>query len=167
MMRPDRIPGQPVFAALAGARDHEADMQTTDDIEVLFVVGFGPVVKDVDENLSLFRDTLGLPVSAGGSEPDYFTTSKVKGVRNFGMWPLYRAARSCFGRDEWPADLPAPNAWIEFDVADLEAATRILRAKGCHLLVEMRREPWGQTVTRFLSPDGLLVGVSLTPSMRA
>jgi catechol 2,3-dioxygenase-like lactoylglutathione lyase family enzyme len=136
------------------------------EIEVLFVVGFGPIVKDLEANLELFRDTLGLPVSAGAEEPDYFTTSKVEGVKNFGMWPLHSAARSCFGRPEWPADRPAPNSWIEFDVADIEAATRTLKAKGYHLLVEAQQEPWGQTVTRFLSPDGVLVGVTLTPSLR-
>ena len=56
----------------------------------------------------MFRDTLGLPVAAGSAEPAYFTTSKVEGIKNFGMWPLYRAAMSCFGKPEWPADLPAP-----------------------------------------------------------
>ena len=35
------------------------------EIEVLFVVGFGPIVRDVEANLTLFRDTLRLPVSAG------------------------------------------------------------------------------------------------------
>jgi catechol 2,3-dioxygenase-like lactoylglutathione lyase family enzyme len=136
------------------------------DIEVLFVVGFGPIVKDVSANVALFRDTLGLPVNAGSEQPDYFTTSKVDGVKNFAMWPLYRAAQSCFGRPAWPADLPAPTAWIEFDVADIEAAGRTLKAQGYRLLVEAQREPWGQTVTRFLSPDGVLVGVTLTPSLR-
>jgi len=137
-----------------------------DDIKVLFVAGFGPIVRDVEANLSLFRDTLRLPLSAGSDEPDYFTTSKLEGVKHFGMWPLYRAAMSCFGQPEWPADLPAPNAWIEFDVADIDAATRTLKAKGHRLLVEARREPWGQTVTRFLSQDGVLVGVTLTPFLR-
>jgi len=136
------------------------------DIEVLFVVGFGPIVRDVEANLTLFRDTLGLPVRSGADEPDYFTTDKLEGVKNFGMWPLYRAAMSCFGQAAWPADLPTPNAWIEFDVADIEAATRMLAAKGYRVLVALRREPWGQTVTRLLSPDGVLVGVTLTPSLR-
>ncbi|HEY3935761.1 MAG TPA: VOC family protein [Gemmatimonadales bacterium] len=136
------------------------------EIEVLFVIGFGPVVTDVEANLTLFRDTLGLPVKAGPGEPDYFTTSRLDGVKNFGMWPLHSAAMSCFGRPEWPADMPAPTAWIEFDVADIAVAGRVLKAKGYRLLAEARREPWGQTVTRFLSADGLLVGVTLTPSLR-
>jgi hypothetical protein len=37
---------------------------------------------------------------------------------------------------------------------------------GYRLLVSAKREPWGQTVTRFLGPEGLLVGVTHTPSMR-
>lgn len=139
-------------------------MQT--EIEVLFVVGFGPIVRDVEANLALFRDTLGLPVTAGSAEPDYFTTSKLDGAKNFAMWPLYRAALSCFGQREWPSDLPAPTAWVEFDVSDIEGAARILKEKGYRLLVEARIEPWGQTVTRLLSPDGVLVGVTVTPDLR-
>jgi hypothetical protein len=27
-------------------------------------------------------------------------------------------------------------------------------------------EPWGQIVSRFLSPEGLLLGITFTPSMR-
>jgi catechol 2,3-dioxygenase-like lactoylglutathione lyase family enzyme len=136
------------------------------EIEVLFVAGFGPVVRDVEANVALFRDTLGLPVSAGAGAPDYFTTDRLEGVKHFGMWPLRSAAMSCFRQAEWPADVPAPNAWVEFDVRDFEAAARILKARGYRLLVEGQREPWGQTVTRFLSPDGVLVGVTLTPSLR-
>jgi hypothetical protein len=34
------------------------------------------------------------------------------------------------------------------------------------MLVKNRKEPWGQVVSRFLSPEGLLVGVTFTPWMR-
>jgi len=34
------------------------------------------------------------------------------------------------------------------------------------MLVKNKKEPWGQTVSRFLSPEGLLVGISFTPMMR-
>ena len=37
---------------------------------------------------------------------------------------------------------------------------------GYQLLVDTRKEPWGQTVTRLLSPEGLLVGITHTPWMR-
>jgi two-component system sensor histidine kinase KdpD len=54
----------------------------------------------------------------------------------------------------------------DLDVADIEAATKELEAQGYRLLVSARREPWGQTVTRFLSPEGMLVGISHTPWLR-
>jgi hypothetical protein len=34
------------------------------------------------------------------------------------------------------------------------------------MLVRSRLEPWGQTVSRFLSPEGLLIGVTITPFLR-
>ena len=36
---------------------------------------------------------------------------------------------------------------------------------GHRLLKEATEEPWGQTVARLLSPDGLLVGLTYTPWM--
>ena len=40
-----------------------------------------------------------------------------------------------------------------------------LEAAGHRLLRDAREEPWGQTTSRLLSPEGLLVGVSYTPWM--
>ncbi|VFS55293.1 Uncharacterised protein [Raoultella planticola] len=74
------------------------------------------------------------------------------------LWPLAQAATSCFGSEEWPADLPVPQAWIEFEVRDIQVATDVLIAKGYRLLIANREEPWGQTVSRLLSPEGLLTG---------
>lgn len=88
------------------------------------------------------------------------------GVKHFALWPLAQAAQSCFGDDRWPADLAAPQAWIEFDVADMALATQGLIDRGYRLLVAKREEPWGQSVTRLLSPEGLLVGVTYTPWLR-
>ncbi len=34
------------------------------------------------------------------------------------------------------------------------------------MLVKNKKEPWGQTVSRFLAPGGLLVGITFTPWMR-
>ena len=82
------------------------------------------------------------------------------------MWPLAEAARSCFGADEWPAGVIRPQAWLEFDVDDVALATQELRDRGFTLLVENRTEPWGQIVSRLISPEGLLVGVTMTPWMR-
>jgi hypothetical protein len=34
------------------------------------------------------------------------------------------------------------------------------------MLVKNKKEPWGQTVSRFITPEGLLVGITVTLSMR-
>jgi hypothetical protein len=41
-----------------------------------------------------------------------------------------------------------------------------LESKGYRVLVAAKEEPWGQTVTRLIGPDGLLVGITWTPSLR-
>ncbi len=96
----------------------------------------------------------------------YFHTEELKGVKSFALWPLTQAAESCFGSNEWPSDLPTPTSWLEFDVEDVAQASEELKAKGYRLLVTVRKEPWGQTVTRLLSPEGILVGLTYTPWMR-
>ncbi len=131
-------------------------------MKVLFVAGFGPIVRDMQAALDFYRESLGLPIVEG----EDVSTEKLDGVKHFGLWPLADAAESCFGAREWPTDPPAPQAWIEFDVEDVAAAAQELRAKRYRLLVEPKTEPWGQTVARLLSPEGLLVGVTVTPWMR-
>ncbi|WP_208976029.1 VOC family protein [Pseudovibrio exalbescens] len=135
---------------------------------VLFVAGFGPITRNTEESRTLYADALGLPLKPYGDTADYFLTEdgELEGCRHFALWPLAQAAQSCFGRDEWPAELPVPQAWLEFDVKDIIIATERLKARGYHLLIANREEPWGQKVTRFLSPEGLLVAVSETPWLR-
>lgn len=132
-------------------------------MKVLFVAGFGPIVRDAAASLALYRDMLGLPFE---EHDGYFHTEQVPGTRAFALWPLSQAAQSCFGTDTWPDDVPSPRAWLEFDVDDVETATAELATAGYRLLVSARTEPWGQTVTRFLSPEGILIGVTVTPWMR-
>ena len=48
----------------------------------------------------------------------------------------------------------------------MDSATRVLSEKGYRMLVANRTEPWGQTVTRLLSPEGLLTGLTITPWLR-
>ena len=131
-------------------------------MKVLFVAGFGPIVRDMGASLAFYRDTIGMPLEEKGD----VSTEKVDGVKHFGLWPLAEAAESCFGSHEWPTNMTAPQAWIEFDVDDVAAAAEELRAKGYRLLVAPKTEPWGQTVARLLSPEGVLVGVTITPWMR-
>jgi catechol 2,3-dioxygenase-like lactoylglutathione lyase family enzyme len=90
----------------------------------------------------------------------------LKGARSFALWPLPHAAQSCFGTDSWPEEIPAPQAWLEFDVDNVEKATAELEAQGYRMLVRNKKEPWAQTVSRFLAPEGILVGITFTPWMR-
>ena len=134
-------------------------------IKVLFVAGFGPVVSDRKSSRGLYSRTLGIRLEEMGG--GYAQTGHLDGVKSFGLWPLSHAAESCFGTPEWPSNVPRPQAWIEFDVEDIASATSYLADHGYRLLVAERTEPWGQTVTRFLSPEGILLGVTHTPAMRS
>src|SRR5689334_4876575 len=127
-------------------------MKTPNNIEVLFVAGFGPIVRDSAMSRKFYCETLGLPFKedAGG----YLHTGELNGVKHFALWPLAQAAESCFGSDQWPANVPVPQAWIEFDVANIDTATAELESQGYQLLVAKRTEPWGQIVTRLLGPEG-------------
>ena len=139
-------------------------MQQLDAIRVLFIAGFGPVVPDAAAARRLYGTVLGIPFKeeSGG----YLHTESLEGAKTFALWPLSQAAQSCFGTDTWPTDIPVPQAWLEFDVEDVEEATTALEAQGHRVLVKNKKEPWGQTVSRFLGPEGLLIGITFTPSFR-
>ena len=137
-------------------------MQGPGGLEVLFVAGFAPVVRD-DASRKLYWDALKLPLA---EDNGYAHTGSLDGLKHFGLWPLSQCAVSCFGKPDWPKDVPVPQGCIEFEVEDVAQATRELEAKGYELLVKDKTEPWGQVVTRFLAPEGLLIGLTYTPWMR-
>lgn len=139
-------------------------MKIAGKIEVLFVAGFGPIVREITTSRKLYGEALGIPFKkeSGG----YLHTEALPGAKTFALWPLSQAAHSCFGNDSWPEDIPVPQAWLEFDVQSVESATAALASQGYRILVENKKGPWGQTVTRLLSPEGLLVGITFTPLMR-
>lgn len=132
--------------------------------KVLFIAGFGPVVREETASRTLYAQRLGISFKeeSGG----YLHTEKLRGAMTFALWPLWQAAQSCFGTDSWPNEIPPPQGWLEFDVDSVEKATSELESQGYRMLVKNKREPWGQTVSRFLAPEGLLIGVTCTPSMR-
>jgi hypothetical protein len=139
-------------------------MQHPMNVGILFVAGFGPIVADRDTSRALYANTLGIPFKE--EKDGYLHTESLDGAKTFALWPLSQAARACFGTESWPADIPAPQAWLEFDVESVEEATTVLERQGYRMLVKNRKEPWGQTVSRFLSPEGLLLGVAFTPFFR-
>lgn len=139
-------------------------MENLEDLKVLFIAGFGPIVRAADDSREFYQDVLGIHFKeeTGG----YLHTEAVAGAKTFALWPLSQAAESCFGKKAWPKEIPVPQAWLEFDVENVEGATAILESRGYKILVKNKKEPWGQTVSRLLSPEGLLVGVTLTPLFR-
>jgi len=141
-----------------------AAMQPPKDIKILFIAGFGPVVPDVTTSRTLYESVLGIQFKQESGT--YLHTESLPGVKTFALWPLSQAAQSCFGTDSWPVDTPSPQAWLEFDVENVEQATLTLERQGHRLLVKNKKEPWGQIVSRFLSPEGLLVGITFTPVFR-
>jgi catechol 2,3-dioxygenase-like lactoylglutathione lyase family enzyme len=139
-------------------------MKDIANIRVLFIAGFGPIVRDAAASRELYRQRLGIPFK---EESDgYLHTEALNGAKSFALWPLSGAAQSCYGEDSWPSDVPTPQAWIEFDVDDVEKATTELEARGYRMLVRNKKEPWGQVVSRFIGPEGLLVGITFTPALR-
>ncbi|WP_042267453.1 VOC family protein [Paraburkholderia heleia] len=130
----------------------------------LFIAGFGPIAIEAQASRELYSRAFGIPFSE--EKDGYLHTESLKGANTFALWPLSQAAQSCFGTDSWRSDIPVPQAWIEFDVDDVKAATAELESRGYRMLVRNRHEPWGQTVSRFIGPEGLLVGITFTPSMR-
>jgi catechol 2,3-dioxygenase-like lactoylglutathione lyase family enzyme len=132
-------------------------------MRVVLVAGFGPIVTDMAASRQFYETTIGLALEG---DDDYRHSEAIDGDKHFALWRLEDAAESCFGTKVWPADLPVPTAWVEFDVVNMVEAVDELERAGHRLLVSDRTEPWGQVVTRLLSPEGLLVGLTITPWMR-
>jgi hypothetical protein len=139
-------------------------MEQIGNIKVLFIAGFGPIVREETASRKLYSEILS--ISFKEENDGYLHTEALKGAKSFALWPLSQAAQSCFGKDSWPDEIPPPQAWLEFDVDSVETATAELESRGYRMLVKNKKEPWGQTVTRFLASEGLLVGITFTPSMR-
>jgi catechol 2,3-dioxygenase-like lactoylglutathione lyase family enzyme len=135
-------------------------------VNVQFVASVAPITPDPVASRRLYVEVVGLPLDGD----DYIHSENVPGSRHFGVWPLAQAAEACFGASEWPADRRVPQASIEFEVEDkdaVRAAEAELRDAGYEVLHPTRTEPWGQTVVRVLSPEGLIIGISYAPSMHS
>jgi len=134
-----------------------------DAVKVQFVTSFAPIVRNTDSARSFYKDGLGLTFE--GEAGDYVFTHELEGTKHFGLWPLSEAATSCFGTTEWPAEIPVPQASLEFEVSDVAAAAAELTAKGHRLIHQPHTEPWGQITARLLSPEGLLIAVCYSPAL--
>jgi hypothetical protein len=139
-------------------------VQGLEKTRILFIAGFGPIVRDRVTSRKLYAEAL--DISFKEESGGYLHTNALQGAKEFALWPLSQAAESCFGNATWPDSVPAPHAWLEFDVDSVEKATAELQSVGYIMLIKNKKEPWGQTVSRFLDSDGILVGLTFTPWMR-
>jgi hypothetical protein len=112
-------------------------MQGLEKIRILFVAGFGPIVRNADASRKLYVEALNIPFKeeSGG----YLHTGALQGAKEFALWPLSQAAESCFGNSTWPDSLPPPHAWLEFDVDSSRAPQRSLNRRGIGCLSRTRR----------------------------
>ncbi len=159
--RPGSAPG----AGQPGPKDQVA--RSLCHMNVLFIASMAVVAADPPQSRKLFVDALGLPLQKYEAD-EYYSSERIAGSKHFGVWPLSQAAEACFGTPEWPAGRVVPQASIEFEVEDaaaVAAAGSELQDAGYELLHPARTEPWGQTVTRLLTEDGLIVGISYAPSL--
>ena len=99
------------------------------DIDVMFIAGFGPITQSTSQSRDFYCQALGLPLKPMPGNEAYLLSEQdaIGGVKHFALWPLAQAAQSCFGQEQWPETEPVPQAWIEFEVRDLAAATARLQ----------------------------------------
>ena len=135
-------------------------------MDVQFITSVAVISPDPRESRGLYVDALGLPLAAEGD--GYLHSERIDGCKSFGIWPLSQAARACFGKSDWPVGRPVPQVSVEFEVADagaVQVAADELKAKGFTLLHDARTEPWGQTVARLQSAEGVIIGLSYAAAM--
>jgi catechol 2,3-dioxygenase-like lactoylglutathione lyase family enzyme len=134
-------------------------------MDISMVATVAVVSSQPSQSRRLFIEALGLPLEGEGD--GYYSSDRIPGCNHFGIWPLSEAAESCFGSPEWPEGLAVPQASIEFEVENpeaVEAGATELQSAGFQILHSARTEPWGQTVARLLTEDGLIVGLSFAPA---
>jgi hypothetical protein len=70
-------------------------MKFAEKIEVLFIAGFGPIVRETATSRKLYGEALGISFKEEGG--GYLHTEALQGAKSFALWPLSQAAHSCFG----------------------------------------------------------------------
>jgi hypothetical protein len=114
-------------------------MKQFGNVKVMLIAGFGPIVSEAVASRNLYSQMLGISFKeeTGG----YLHTEALRGANSFALWPLPQAAQSCFGKDSWPKEVPAPQAWLEFDVDNVEKATVGLNRKGIECSSRLEKNP--------------------------
>jgi|SRR5580704_3372609 hypothetical protein len=135
MTRRELIAGIAAAGVLAVRRG--GAVQGLEKTRILFIAGFGPIVRDRDSSRKLYAEAL--DISFKEESGGYLHTNALQGAKEFALWPLSQAAESCFGSSTWPDKPPAPHAWLEFDVDSVEKATAELESLGYAMLIKNKR----------------------------
>lgn len=127
------------------------------------VAGVGEIVEDVDAAVAFYRDVLGLEVEYDGEGA--YADVKVSGIAHYGLWDRRAAAESILG-DRALADQVPLGFALGFEVDAVDADSTTAEQRGLALIQQPKTEPWGQVVSRFLLPSGLVGEFSETPWAR-
>ena len=126
------------------------------------VAGIAEIVEDLDQAVAFYRNVLGLEVEARN---DRYAVVSIPGVIHFGLWSRSAAAEATFG-DAAAADRVPIGFTLGLEVDSVENASEVLVSKGAKLAQSPKKEPWGQSTSRFFSPSGALYEFSETPNAR-
>ena len=130
-------------------------------MKIRFVAGFSLIVESADAAREFCGQKLGLAVEFEADSR--YSTVNARGTKHFGLWTLRDAALSTFGSETWAPEHPVPQATLELEDEDVSEAVSELQANGVTLVQDVRTETWGQVTARLISPDGLLIGITVTP----
>lgn len=126
------------------------------------VAGIAEIVENIDEAVTFYRDVLGLEVEGHN---DRYAVVSIPGVIHFGLWSRSAAAEATFG-DPAAIDRIPLGFTLGLEVDSVKDASEGLVSKGAKLAQSPKKEPWGQTTSRFFSPSGVLCEFSETPNAR-
>ena len=127
------------------------------------VAGVGEIVENVEAAVTFYRDVLGLEVEYEGDGE--YAEVKVSGIAHYGLWGRRHAAASIFGDANLAAQVPLGFA-MGFEVDSVHEAAMTTGERGLEIIQPPKTEPWGQVVTRFLLPSGLVGEFAETPWAR-
>lgn len=121
------------------------------------------IVEDVDAAVDFYRNTLGFKVE---HEPGSgYAILDIPGVLHFGIWGREQAALTILGENANRDQIPL-GFTIGFEVDLVEGDTKVAQDKGLTFIQPIKKENWGQTTSRFLTPSGALCEFSETPWAR-
>lgn len=126
------------------------------------VAGIAEIVEDLDQAVAFYRNVLGLEVEARN---DRYALVSIPGVIHFGLWSRSAAAEATFGDPAAAGKIPL-GFTLGLEVDAVKDASQNVVSKGARLAQSPKKEPWGQSTSRFFSPSGALCEFSETPNAR-